>query len=80
MVKPLSDLVEVITGASGGIGRATALQFAELGANLVLAARSRENLAQAAKECDGNQSMISPQLGQFWASENPGISSSRIGD
>jgi short-subunit dehydrogenase len=58
MAKPLSDLVVVITGASSGIGRATALQFAERGAKLVLAARSRENLEQAAKECEGKATRV----------------------
>jgi short-subunit dehydrogenase len=42
----------VITGASRGIGRATARLFAEGGASVVLAARSEEALLEAAAECE----------------------------
>jgi short-subunit dehydrogenase len=45
------DSVVVITGASSGIGRATALRFANKGARLVLAARGAESLEAAAAEC-----------------------------
>jgi short-subunit dehydrogenase len=41
----------VITGASSGIGRATALAFAADGARLVLASRSQDALEQVAHEC-----------------------------
>ncbi|MEC5180862.1 SDR family NAD(P)-dependent oxidoreductase [Arthrobacter sp. CG_A4] len=45
--------VVVITGASSGIGRATARAFAERGARLVLASRSRPSLEEVATECRG---------------------------
>ncbi|SFP86806.1 SDR family oxidoreductase [Sphingomonas rubra] len=41
----------VITGASSGIGAATALKFAEAGARLVLAARGRAGLDDVAARC-----------------------------
>lgn len=47
----LDGAVVVITGASSGIGRATARQFAREGARLVLAARSAAALHVAADEC-----------------------------
>lgn len=43
--------VVVITGASSGIGRATAHEFAKRGGRLVLAARSESSLADVADEC-----------------------------
>ena len=44
------DKVVLITGASRGIGRSTALAFAREGASLVLAARSTEALSKVEKE------------------------------
>jgi NAD(P)-dependent dehydrogenase (short-subunit alcohol dehydrogenase family) len=46
------DKVVVITGASGGVGRATAWEFAKQGAKVVLLARSDEQLQGARKEVE----------------------------
>lgn len=44
--------VVVITGASSGIGLATALKFAEKGYNLVLAARRMDELQEVERQCE----------------------------
>ncbi|HUU48273.1 MAG TPA: SDR family oxidoreductase [Nitrosopumilaceae archaeon] len=44
------DKVVLITGASSGIGRASAIQFAKRGANIILVARRKEKLDQLEKE------------------------------
>lgn len=48
----IEGAVVVITGASSGLGRATAHGFAERGARLVLAAREPHPLQEVAGECD----------------------------
>ena len=50
--KPLSEQVIVITGASSGIGLATAEAAARQGAKLVLAARSTETLKEIASRLE----------------------------
>lgn len=60
--RKLKNAVVVLTGASSGIGRAAALQFARKGANLVLAARRADELERLAAECDaaGVQALAVP--------------------
>ncbi|XP_078665820.1 putative oxidoreductase TM_0325 [Branchiostoma floridae x Branchiostoma belcheri] len=43
--------VAIITGASAGIGKGTAVEFAQLGAHLALTGRNQENLQTTAKAC-----------------------------
>jgi NAD(P)-dependent dehydrogenase (short-subunit alcohol dehydrogenase family) len=51
MTRDIADSVVVITGASSGIGRATALQLAQKGASVVLAGRRKEALDDLAGRC-----------------------------
>ena len=50
MPQPLSNQVVVVTGASSGIGRATALEFGRRGAKVVAAARNEHALATLVEE------------------------------
>ena len=52
MAKPLDEQVVVITGASQGIGRETALQLAMRGASVVLAARNEEALRELTRQVE----------------------------
>jgi NAD(P)-dependent dehydrogenase (short-subunit alcohol dehydrogenase family) len=53
-LKPINQQVVVITGASSGIGRETALQFAARGAKVIAAARSESGLNSLVEEIRGN--------------------------
>jgi short-subunit dehydrogenase len=56
----LNNAVTVITGASSGIGRATAHAFAKRGAAVVLSARREDALVDLARECElaGGQALV----------------------
>jgi NAD(P)-dependent dehydrogenase (short-subunit alcohol dehydrogenase family) len=62
MSRKIHDSVVVITGASSGIGRATALAFTRAGAMVVVAARREQPLQELAKECErlGGQALVVP--------------------
>jgi short-subunit dehydrogenase len=56
------DLVTVITGASSGIARATALKLACEGGTVVLASRQEQALREVARECEaqGGRALVVP--------------------
>lgn len=54
--------VVLITGASSGIGAATAKHLASLGASLSLSGRNRENLQKIAAECEQTSKIPKPLL------------------
>lgn len=48
--RPMAGMTVLVTGGSGGIGRATALGLAEMGAHLAITGRDRERTEGAARE------------------------------
>jgi short-subunit dehydrogenase len=62
MRRSVSEQVIVLTGASSGIGRETALEFARRGAKLALAARNKEALDTLAAEVErlGGEALAVP--------------------
>ena len=54
------DQVVLVTGASSGIGRETALGFARRGARVALAARRRGPLEEVAEEIGGGEALVVP--------------------
>jgi NAD(P)-dependent dehydrogenase (short-subunit alcohol dehydrogenase family) len=53
-LKPIEEQVAVIFGASSGIGRITALEFARRGAKVMVAARGEEGLKTLVEEIERN--------------------------
>ncbi|MDQ3650711.1 MAG: glucose 1-dehydrogenase [Acidobacteriota bacterium] len=65
MNQELTGKVALVTGATSGIGRATALRFAEAGARVALVGRNREALTDVANEIkngDGESLAISADV------------------
>ena len=52
MIRKLNGTTAVITGATSGIGRETALEFAKAGASVVIAGRRKQRLSKLAAEID----------------------------
>jgi NAD(P)-dependent dehydrogenase (short-subunit alcohol dehydrogenase family) len=50
LMNSLQDKVVIVTGGSSGIGRSAALQFATLGARVLITGRHPERLAEAAED------------------------------
>lgn len=82
-MRPLADLISMkgrrvlVTGAASGIGKATAVRFAEAGADLILLDIDREGLAKTAEDLKSYSSDITTrvvdlslkeQIDDFWES------------
>jgi len=50
----LQDKTIFVTGASSGIGKATAIECSKMGAKIVMTGRNRERLAEAFESLEGN--------------------------
>jgi NAD(P)-dependent dehydrogenase (short-subunit alcohol dehydrogenase family) len=59
-LKPINQQVVAVVGASSGIGRETALQFAKRGAKLVVSGRSEQKLASLVDEIRGFGGEVTP--------------------
>src|SRR2546430_5785884 len=70
MSKPLADRIALVTGASRGIGAATALKLAEAGAHVVAAARTvggLEELDDKIRAAGGSATLVPLDLKDYAA-------------
>jgi NAD(P)-dependent dehydrogenase (short-subunit alcohol dehydrogenase family) len=73
MEKEFADKVLLVTGATSGIGKATALRFAQAGANVAAVGRNEQALSELERQCEtaGVQSLaISADLSQAEAADS----------
>lgn len=52
----------LVTGASSGIGKATAIECSKMGANVILTARNKERLEETLSQCVGGGKIIPANL------------------
>ena len=67
-LKPVGEQVVALMGASSGIGRETALQFARRGARVVVSGRSEEGLNSLADEIrseGGEVTALTAEVAEF---------------
>lgn len=62
MSGPLSGAVALVTGASSGIGAATALELSRLGASVALVARRTDRIEELAGQLDGDALAITSDI------------------
>src|SRR3954463_7964513 len=75
MTKPLADRIALITGASRGIGHATALALAREGAHVVAVARTvggLEELDDAIRATGGSATLVPLDLKDYEGIARPG--------
>lgn len=63
----LNNKISIITGASSGIGRATAVAFADLGSKLILVGRNKKALDETVDMCEktSKETQILPIIGDL---------------
>ena len=75
--KPLADRIALVTGASRGIGAATAVKLAELGAHVIITARTQgglEEVDDAIREVGGTATLAPMDLTDYDDIDKLGIS------